>query len=292
MRRDRWVLLGAPWDCSGEGRGEQEAPAALRRAGLAELVAVDLGDADTTIDSTARDPASGVRAPVATARAAAALAALVARALRETPERRPLVVGGDCSLLLGVVPALREVRGPLGLWCVDGHPDYLDGPGSDTGETADLELAMLTGAGPAPPLGPAPLLDPRDVVLLGHRTEGLDPASAAEVARLPPELLALDAGAVRADPHAAGRAAAAHLAGRDRPGWLHLDLDVLDETALPAVTYPQPGGPGWDQLGDLLRPLATGPALLGVSVADYRPDLDPDGAAARRVVELLDRTLP
>jgi hypothetical protein len=31
-----------------------------------------------------------------------------------------------------------------------------------------------------------------------------------------------------------------------RPAWLHLDLEVLDEAALPAVTYPQPRGLDWD----------------------------------------------
>src|SRR5688572_6202871 len=45
-----WFLLGAPWDCSGTGRGEAAAPGALRTSGLARLVDVDLGDAATLID--------------------------------------------------------------------------------------------------------------------------------------------------------------------------------------------------------------------------------------------------
>lgn len=40
-----WFLLGAPWDCSGTGRGEQAAPHALRAAGLSALVGRDLGGA-------------------------------------------------------------------------------------------------------------------------------------------------------------------------------------------------------------------------------------------------------
>ena len=82
------------------------------------------------------------------------------------------------------------------------------------------------------------------------------------------------------------------LAGAGRGAWLHLDLDVLDPAVLPAVTYPQPGGPDWDQLAAVLEPLAHSPRLLGVSVADFRPDLDPTGDLATRVLEVLARTLP
>jgi arginase len=40
----------------------------------------------------------------------------------------------------------------------------------------------------------------------------------------------------------------------------------------------------------LARPLAAAPNLAGVSVADFNPDRDPDGAHAARVVEALHRT--
>ena len=290
-----WFLLGAPWDCSGSGRGEQAAPDALRAAGLSDLVGRDRGDAATVIDGTERDARTGVLALRETVRAARALADVLAQALRELPGRRPLVVGGDCSILLGILPALRGRVGPVGLWFLDGHPDYLDGSASDTGETADMDLAVLTGAGAEPLVtlaGAPPMVPVGDAVLLGHRTDGLDPGAAAELARLPDDLRRIDAATVVADPAAAGRRAAAWLAGAGRGAWLHLDLDVLDPAVLPAVTYPQPGGPDWDQLAAVLEPLARSPRLLGVSVADFRPDLDPTGNLAARVVEVLEHALP
>jgi arginase len=94
------------------------------------------------------------------------------------------------------------------------------------------------------------------------------------------------------DPAAAGRRAAGLLADTGAGSWLHLDLDVLDPRSMPAVTYPEADGPDWDQLTALLLPLARSPRLLGVSVADFRPDLDPDGVHARRIVHLLARILP
>jgi arginase len=290
-----WFLLGAPWDCSGSGRGEQAAPDALRAAGLTALVGRDLGDAPTVIDSSQRDEHTGVLALWETVRAANALADALAGALGYLPGRRPLVVGGDCSIVLGILPALRRHVGPAGLWFVDGHPDYLDGSASDTGETGDMDLAVLTGDGAAPLVtlaGAPPMIPVSDAVLLGHRRVDLDEGAAAELARLPVELRRIEAATVAADPATAGQRAAAWLASTGRGVWLHLDLDVIDPQSLPAVTYQQPGGLDWEQLAAVLEPLARSPRLLGVSVADFRPDLDPTGELAMRILDVLERTLP
>jgi arginase len=158
-----------------------------------------------------------------------------------------------------------------------------------------MDLAVLTGDGADALVtlaGAPPMLALGDTVLLGHRTQDLDEGARAELARLPADLRRIDAGTLIRDPPAAGRRAAAWLAGAGRGVWLHLDLDVLDPSSLPAVTYPQPGGPNWEQLAAALGPLARSPQLLGVSVADLRPDLDPAGELAAKVLDLLQHTLP
>lgn len=290
-----WFLLGAPWDCSGSGRGEQAAPEALRRAGLPDLVGRDLGNAATVVGSAQRDDVTGVMALRETVAAARALADALDEALNDLPAQRPLVVGGDCSIMLGIFPALRRRVGAAGLWFLDGHPDYLDGSASETGETADMDLAVLTGNGATPLVtlaGDPPMVAISDVVLIGHRTGDLDPGAAAELARLPTELRRLDADTVVSGPSVAGQRAADWLANAGRGVWLHLDLDVLDPQALPAVTYPQPRGLDWEQLALVLEPLTRSPRLLGVSIADFRPDLDPTGELAMRILDLLDHTLP
>ncbi|MCP3782172.1 arginase family protein [Micromonospora sp. A3M-1-15] len=295
MTAPGWYLVGAPWDCSALGRGERLAPAALRSAGLSDLVPDDAGDVPIVIDDARRDDATGVRALRQTARAARLLADGLDDAAGHRPGRRPLVVGGDCSLLLGVLPWLRRSRDRVGLWFVDGHPDFLDGAASPTGETADMDLALLTGSGPeqlaAPAGASAPLVAPGDVVLVGHRTRDLDPEAAAELARVPDSIRRIDAPAVVGAPRACGERAAGLLADVDGGVWLHVDCDVLDPAAMPAVTYPEPGGPGLRQLADLLAPLLASPRLLGLSVADFRPDLDPDGVHAAALVALLRRLL-
>lgn len=116
-----------------------------------------------------------------------------------------------------------------------------------------MALEVLTGSGAAPLVtlaGQPPMLHLSDTVLLGHRTLDLDEGALAELARLPAELRRIDAATVMRDPAAAGRRAAAWLAGAGRGVWLHLDLDVLDPDSLPAVTYPQSG----DQTGSSYPP--------------------------------------
>jgi len=278
------AVVDAPIDCSGAGRGEERAPAALRAAGLVErLHARDAAEVDARIADTRRDPDTGVIGADEVRRASAAIASRVGELLGAG--ERPLVLGGDCTLLLGVFQAL---PGGSGLWFVDGHADFHDGASSPTGEAADMDLAILTGNGPPDLLeGDGPLLDPAAVVLLGHRPSELDAEVARENDRLDPAIHARTALEVRELGAArVGTDAATRLAGR--PAWLHLDLDVLDEAVLPAVSYPQPLGLDWDELAALVRPLAAAPRLLGVSVADFNPDRDGDGSHAARVVEALE----
>jgi arginase len=283
----RLAVIDAPLDCSGAGRGEELAPAALREAGLVKrLGARDAGVADAQIRDTRRDSVTGVIGALDVRRAANDIAARV-RNVRGAGEF-PLVVGGDCTLLLGVFQALPA---DCGLWFVDGHADFYDGESSPTGEAADMDLAILTGHGPAGLLADDTLLlDPAVVVLLGHRPSELDADVAFENARLDPAIYALTAPEVqKRGASRVGEEAAERLAGA--PVWLHLDLDVLDETALPAVSYPQPLGLDWTELTELVAPLAAAPGLVGLSVADFNPDRDPDGAYADRVVVLLETLL-
>ena len=284
LRVARLTILDAPIDCSGTGRGEERAPAALRAAGLVErLGARDAGEADARIRDTRRDPDTGVVGALEVRRAAIAIATRVREVL--DARERPFVLGGDCTLLLGVFQALPH---DCGLWFVDGHADFFDGESSPTGEAADMDLAIVTGHGPPGLLErEGSLVQPAAVVLLGHRPDEIHPDAARENARLDPAIHALIAPEVRERGAArVGTEAAVRLA--TRPAWLHLDLDVLDERVLPAVSYPQSLGLDWDELIALVRPLVAAPNFLGVSVADFNPDHDADGRHAARVVEALE----
>ena len=275
-------MLDAALDSSGRGRGEERAPGALRAAGLLDrLGAHDGGAVHARIDDPRRDPATGLIGAAQVRQASMAIGAGVAqvRAAGDFPR----VVGGDCTILLGVFLGLPA---GTGLWFLDGHVDFFDGHTSETGEGADMELSILTGHGPD--LFGRTLVDPAQVRLLGHRPPQDDPAR-READRVDPRIVQLPAPALRQRGAApVGRELAAE---GSTPVWLHLDLDVLDPRALPAVTYPEPDGLDWDDLAALVGPLARSERLLGLSVADFNADEDPDGRHARRLVEVLSTVL-
>jgi arginase len=283
-----WTLLGAPLDSSGDGRGEERAPAALRAAGIAKRLRLDdAGDVVLPLRDPCRDPATGVIAVDQLASASVGLRDAVAEALRRS--ERPFVLGGDCSLVPGALAGARIACGPLALWMVDGHPDALDGETSPTGEAADMDLAIVLGRGASALTGLAgsvPIVQPERVTLTGHRPANLDPEVAAEIALVPPAVVQTTAPELGA--RGATEVADTTLAASgDLPAWLHLDLDVLDAEELPAVTYAQPQGLSWDELVELAGRLLAAPNLVGVSLADFDPDRDPDGRYARRVVDAL-----
>jgi arginase len=288
-----WSVIDAPLDSSGASRGEERAPGALRAAGLPEAFgAADTGETPPPLRDPARDPETGVVAFGDLRTASQVLRGAVSAALRRGEQ--PLVIGGDCSLLLGTMAAVRDALGGAGLWFVDGHADYFDGESSPTGEAADMELAMLTGDGP-PGLvdigGRVPLVEPADVVILGHRPASLHPDVALELGRVPAAIARMSAEEIAAE----GAAQVAQrwesaIAARG-PAWLHLDLDALDEASLPAISYPQPRGLDWGEFEALARGFLASDALVGLSVADFNPDLDEDGSQARRVVDALARAL-
>jgi len=284
-----WTVMGAPLNSSAEPAGEAHAPAALRRAGLVErLEARDDGDIAGRVTPKVRDRESGVLGLPGLLEGSVELRDRVAEVLGRG--ERPLVVGGDCSLLLGVGAALQRRLSRPGLWFVDGHTDTYDAASSPTGEAADMELAVLTGHGPAVLASVAadePMVAPERVVVLGHRHPD-DAEDTRELELIDPAIRRVDARALRARGCAAtAEEAERELRGRADGVWLHVDLDVLDAAALPSVSYPQGGGLDWDELAAVLGPLAASRRLVGMSVADLNADLDRDGRHAERVVDLV-----
>jgi arginase len=185
--------------------------------------------------------------------------------LGELLDERPLVLGGDCSILLGAMLALRR-RGRYGLAFVDGHLDFRTvGVGAVAGE----DLAVVTGRAEdalADIDGLRPYVLDGDVVAYGER----------EGEAIPRSIRVIDLDALRAREWAEPFA----------PYWLHVDADVL---AIDAVDSPAPGGMSFDELAALLARLA--PGAVGVQVTIFDPDLDPDGSIAEALTDCLVRGL-
>ncbi|MET8065870.1 arginase family protein [Micromonospora sp. NPDC005313] len=199
----------------------------------------------------------------------------------------PLVLGGDCSVLLGSALAMHRlgeaVGGQIGLVFVDGHSDFRHpGNASYVGAAAGEDLALVTGRG-QPDLaaieGRRPYFRDIDVVVLGIRAQDeyrLDLQAAGITTRPVP--------ALRAE-GAARTAQWAHEQLVDCAGyWVHIDVDVLDPAVMPAVDAPDPGGIAFAELEILLAGLVDTPHCLGVELTVFDPDYDLDGAYAAEIV--------
>ncbi len=265
-------------------------PTALRAAGLATRLGLpDRGDLPVSLTDPRRDPTTGMIAFGQVCAVSEVIRQAVASLL--AAGERPLLVGGCCTLLIGVAAALEE---DVALLFVDGHLDFYHGSSSPTGEAADMELAILTGLGPAGLVnlgGKSPLIPPARITALGFRDEAQAAADGApDPRRVAPDMTLHDVTALRRQGMAASGAAVAERLTGGR-FWLHLDLDVLDPGALPAVDYVQPGGLSWAELTALVTPLAQSSALLGADVTICNPTLDPDGRYAARIVDWLGQVL-
>jgi arginase len=286
-----WAVVGAPLDCSGTNRGEARAPEAFREAGLADgLAARDAGDVEAAVDDPNRDPETGVVGFGQIAEASSKIRSAVGAVLERG--ERPLVVGGDCTILIGTLAATRERLGRTGLAFLDGHVDYFGGETSPSGEAADMDLAFVSGYGPrglSDLAGRPPIVWPGDVVVMGHRAH-LDEDTRREAALVDERTQLVEASAInRGDPERLGRYVVERLEAQAGRFWVHFDVDVFDEEEMAAVTYPQPDGLSWEQVETLLRPLVSSPALVGLTIADYVPDKDPDGVYVRRLTDLITR---
>jgi arginase len=291
MIRRGLQMIGAPIDSEALAEGCNLAPAALRETGIvAALGADDLGDVDMAITDNRRDITTGITGFTQVCEASVRLQQAL-RPLLGRPEQT-LVVGGCCAVLYGIVGALRDTFGRVGLAFVDGHLDFYDGVTTPTGCAADIDLWALTGFGP-PGLadlgGPPPMIEPRDAWVLGFRdyADSIAMKSPDPFAMIPkahftdaPQVLARGASAV-------GGEAALALAADPGRFWVHVDLDVLSTKALPAVDYWEAGGFDWSDLRDLLTPLVASPACAGLDVAIYNPSLDPRRRYAPLIVDLL-----
>jgi len=290
--------LGLRPPAPGREPGARRMAATLRARGLLDLVDVmDAGAVDAPAYSPEPHADSGFRNGAGITAHTRALADRVGELLDQ--RRFPVVLGGDCSIVLGPTLALRR-RGRSGLVFIDAHDDY--SPIRDAQRyagsfaAAGLDLGLATGH-LAPTLadidGLGPYVREDDAVHIGLVREPEDD----EFART--ELFARSGVAVfpAFEIKARGPAAVlgditALLRRPDLDGfWVHVDADVLAESVMPAVDSPNPSGLTADQLTSILAGLVAENGCRGVEFTIYDPDLDPDGVAADVLIGIIAATV-
>jgi arginase len=260
-------VVGVPTSAGSYAAGQEQAPAALRSAGLVTalrasgLEVQDEGDLPLQIWRPDRVNPRAQNIDQVT------------ECVQELTERliplfargdTLLVLGGNCTVALGVVAALRRVSGgPVGVFYVDRNYDIntpestndgaLDWMGMAHALSLPGSLEVLVDV-----LGPRPLLEPGHVAWLGIDDRFATEWEKAEARRL--GLQVISSSALAHDPVSSAVASLNRLPAG--PLAVHLDVDVLDfiDAPLAENTDGRNSGPT----------LVQAALALGIAVKDKR----------------------
>lgn len=292
IRQPRKIaIIGAPTSAAAHAPGHERAPAALRAAGIVQFLqaagfeVTDMGDCKTQLSQPDPEHPRARNIPPLVA-ALNELRPHVEVAIKSGA--LPLILGGDCSIVLATVAGARRYYRHVGLIYMDRDADLNVPATTLSGNVDGMAISHLVGRG-APELirfwGEPPLVREPDIVLFG--VDRLDA----------PEKLVLDRTPIRrylgddirrTGVTAAAESAIARMQGGQHEFVLHLDLDAISGNDFRASTYG--AGDGGMSLADTQKAMAifaARPNMVALEVSTYNPTLDPDGSAAKVLVELL-----
>jgi arginase len=284
------ALIGACSSAAAFLPGGEKAPLALRAAGLVDKLraagfeVADLGDcaarlfADDEEHRRARNlPAivAGLNDLKVHTESAIKSGALV------------LVLGGDCAQMIGLLAGARRYYKHINLLWMDRDADLNTPASTPSGRIDGMVVAHIIGRG-APELvrfySESPLVREPDVLLFG--LQRVDPPEEEFLSKSPMRHVRA-ADIQRKGSAASARDALAHLHTESREFVLHLDTDIIAQEEFLPVNVPGSGGLSFEEVRAALREALREKTLLGLDVAQYNPDRDPDGAGARKLVDLL-----
>ena len=281
------VIVGAPSSAGAYAPGQEKAPAALRAAGLPELLSAggiavdDLGDisgfrwrADKANPRAMNASAASTVARATAERVASALAA----------DAAVLVLGGACTVELGTVAGALRGTHSVGVVYIDLDTDLNTPESTRDGALDWMGVAHMLGVEGTVPelaaLGPrVPMLRSEQVLFFAN--DNVEPFERQVIEEL--GLAEVRLADVVADPSSAAEAVAHGWARQFERLLVHLDLDVLDFVDMPlAENNRRNAGLRFDQLMTALRPLLCAPNWAALTVCELNPDHgESDGSTLR-----------
>jgi arginase len=293
------AIIGVPSSAGAFAPGQEQAPRALRAAGLVERLeragveVTDYGDGALwrwRPDQSNRR-AQNLPAVVAAARSTAA------RVQQVVGEGKiPLVLGGDCTVEVGTVAGHVPSGGRLGLIYFDLHPD-LNVPESVRPGAVDwMGVAHLLGLEQATEslsrIGSrVPLLAPDEIVFFAYGPQNVTPWEREVMAEH--RLYGIPVDEVAADPDDSAARALAELSSRCDRILIHLDVDTIDFTDLPlSENTGRNEGLSFDHTMRALTVLAGSPLLSALTITEINPNHGAeDGSTITAFVAALVRVL-
>jgi arginase len=284
------AIIGAPSSAAAFLPGSEKAPAALRAAGIVERLqsigyeVTDLGDCAPRLFADDEEHKRARNIP----EIVASLNDLKPRAeLGFKAGALVLVLGGDCTQIIALLTGARRYYKHINLLWFDRDADLNTPASTPSGRLDGMVLASIIGKG-SPELvrfwGEPPLVREPDALIYG--LQRVDQPEVDFLTRSPlRHVYAADISLHGAEKSA--RDVLAHLHADTREFMVHVDLDVIAQDEFAAVNVPDSGGLSYAEVRSSLVEFVKQKNLLGLDVAQYNPDRDPDGSGARKVVDLL-----
>jgi arginase len=280
-------VIGVPTSAGAFAPGQEQAPAALREAGLVALLrdrgieVSDYGDREVWRWRPDRErPLAqnlGKVVEIVDDTAARVVESILAGEIT-------LVLGGDCTVGVGTVAGHVERSDGVGLIYFDLHADLNIPTSAPPGALDWMGMAhMLGDEGAERELvevgSRTPLLSPEQVVLLAWGPEQARPHERETIERLGLETIPVDE--VRDDPAAAATKALDSLRARADRVLVHFDVDVVDFTDTPlSENTGRNEGIAYEQAAAALTVLLASPNLAGMTVTELNPNHVEDGAGS------------
>jgi len=288
---NRYAIIEAPSILGLKPTGVERLPAVLLQHGLADQLRARR--AGRVVPAVAYNAERDAQTLMRNAPGIAEYSVRLADAVADVVDRGefPILLGGDCSIVLGSMLALRR-RGRYGLLFIDGHADFYQPEALTSGEAASMDLGFATGRGPELLTnleGLRPLVRDEDVVAFGFRDAQEQREYGSQP--LPPAALALELNEVRRlGAQRAAQRAVEHLTAADKSTqgfFIHLDADVVSDASMPAVDYRMADGLSWDELRTVLQTALASGRAVGIEITIYNPALDADGSSGRELARTL-----
>jgi arginase len=275
------ALIGAPTSLGAFAPGQEQAPRALRDAGL--RADVDLGDIPLRRWTPDRENRRAQNAD-GVAQAAREVAERVEAAFRSG--HTPVVLGGDCTVGVGTVAGAQAAGEELGLVYFDMHPD-LNTPDTVVTGTLDwMGVAHMLGVA-GTPLAEVASLAPEQILFFARQDDQTKRNERETIERLGLESVMDEE--VATDPRGTAQQAAA----RFERYLVHFDVDVVDFTDLPLSENTGHGiGLQFDAACAALEHLAAGNGFAGLTVTEHNPlHGAEDGSTTKALADALQRAL-
>lgn len=197
----------------------------------------------------------------------------------------PFILGGDCSILLGSAIALKQ-KGNYGLFYLDGHTDFMDVSLSETGGVGGMAASIVTGNGHkklTDILNLSPYIKEENLWCVGNRE--YDDECENEIRNSAATYLSLRE-LRKQGISIAVQSFLLEVKNKNLDGfWLHIDVDVLNDTIMPCVDSRTPDGLTYQEFNELTSYLFQNEKLSGLEITILDPDLDPTGQYTRDFVK-------